>query len=280
VIVAWPFDEDEGSNHNWKKAVRLGFRKENGTCIRKQNKAMPVRIVSNQMYYKDTPFFHALSALYVFYALSPEQRATYKAHFGETTELLYALGSYGIPTNLLPISCTGAVKFGNQIVWLNFLRTRERHLQHKIEDGKNIVDCPRSYDVAFRAGTTFRNNPGNTYYRELIEKYSDDHTTGDKKKKYEITLRIITEIEKRDGRFLEWSKPKQMCILMKDRDRIRKKIAAAFKQYFRMRKVAEQSSYSQKSKEKESYLESAIDTATDTLVTSNKQQSNEPPKKS
>ena len=81
VIALWPFDEDGGGEH-WKKSIKPGF-KESSEYQQKNNAGMPVRVSSLQMYYKDTPFFHALSALYVFYGLTPERRAVYRAHYGK-----------------------------------------------------------------------------------------------------------------------------------------------------------------------------------------------------
>ena len=164
----------------------------------------------------------------------PEQNAPFLfCSPGEQTELLYKLSSYGVPTDLLPMSCTGTVKLANHGAWLNALRTRES--SRNADKNEGIVECPRSYDVVFRKGPTFRNNPGNTHYRGLIEKYSLEHAGGNKALKYDITIRIVNEIEKRNGRFLEWSKPQQMWIILNDRDKVRKKIAAAFKQYKRTR---------------------------------------------
>jgi len=87
----------------------------------------------------------------------------------------------------------------------------------------------------FRKGTTFRNNPGNSFYRGLIEQYIKEHNAAGKTKKYEITLEVVNEIKEQDGRFLEWSKENQMWVVMSDPTRIREKIAAAFKQYTRTR---------------------------------------------
>lgn len=334
VIVMWPFDEDERSESSWEKTIRPYLCKRTGEYQKLNNRAMPVRVASQQMYYKDTPIFHMISALYVFYALTSDRRAIYNAHFGtcfncqhiwderrnllvffssdlvslkshesnakilacsifnhllprpthkpsyfsrstittticsqgEHTELLYKLGSFGIPIDLLPVSYTGGVKFVNQIAWLNFLRAREKNLEEGGNDNEEMIDCPRSYDVVFRKGTTFRHNLGNTYYRGLIEENSVEHLRGKKKKKYEITLRIVTEIEKREGRFLEWSNKNKLWMLMKDRDTVRKKIAAAMKQYLRTKKGGEPSSPLQLKDEQEE-LESAIDNANDILGT-------------
>lgn len=122
--------------------------------------------------------------------------------------------------------------------WLNYVREKGQLIKNGDGDEKALVDCPRSHDVVFRKGTVWRNNTGNTFYRELIKKYSNEHAVAKKTKKCDITLGIISDIEARNGRFLEWSTQKLIWMLMKDRDRVRKKIAAAFKQYQRTRKAS------------------------------------------
>jgi len=159
------------------------------------------------------------------------------------------------------------VKFTNQIAWLNFLRAREKKIEEgDCDDIEEMIECPRSYDVVFRKGTIFRYNLGNTFYRELIVDNSMEHARMGKKKKYDITLQIVTEIEKRNGRFLEYSKEYKVWMIMKDRERVRKKIAAAMKQYLRTRRDEKPSS-SLPVNDKQEDLENAIENANDILDT-------------
>eukprot|EP00536_Pseudo-nitzschia_multiseries_P013345 jgi/Psemu1/309873/fgenesh1_kg.563_\ len=75
------------------------------------------------------------------------------------------------------------------------------------------------------------------YYRELIETNSKEHASRKTRtEKYQITLRIVELIEKRGGRFLEWSRQREMWIVIQDRNKVRTKVAAALKQYKRTRK--------------------------------------------
>ena len=139
-----------------------------------------------------------------------------------------------MPVDLLPVSYSGTVKTANHLCWLKALRAQE-------QDGGNgtgndeikevIVECPRSYDVIFRKGPTYKNNPGNMNYRELVELTSDEHTKATRKGKYEITWRIVKNIEDQNGRFLEWSKSRELWIVVTDREKIRNKIAACYKHY-------------------------------------------------
>lgn len=242
VIALWPFDENEGNEKTWEKVIRPGINKDAGNYKKRNDAAMPLRVASFQMYYKDTPFFHTLSACFVFYALTPATRAIYRAHFGNHTELCYQFGSYGISPDLLPISVTGKVKFGHMNAWINYCRGSEAHAKYGGERDLELVECPWINDVIFRKGSTFRNNPGNVFYRSLIVMYSDEHSRSDKTKKVEITHRIVDAIEKRNCRFLEWSPQKSLWIVMNDRTSARKKIASAFKQYGRKRKSVKRGS--------------------------------------
>ena len=102
------------------------------------------------------------------------------------------------------------------------------------DEEEEIVECPRTHDVVFRKGTTYSTYkiiPGNMYYRELIASASDQHMKAKKKEKCEITRCIMEKILEGNGRCLEWSKSKDLWIVVTDRDEIRKKIAAGFKYY-------------------------------------------------
>jgi len=234
VVVTFPFDE--GDDFSWESRIRPRMKSRLRAYHKRQNKSLPVRITSLQQYYRDTPFFRALQALYVF-GLDSHHRSIYKAHFGGETELRYKLATYGIPADLLQISSTGTVKFHNHTAWLSLLHAKLDQQESGKPATEEIVDCPRSYDVIFRKGPTFRNNPGNMFYRELIETHSKEHASRETRiEKYQITLRIVEIIEKRGGRFLEWAKKKQMWTVMQDRNKVRTKVAAALKQYKRTRK--------------------------------------------
>lgn len=102
------------------------------------------------------------------------------------------------------------------------------------------MECPKSADVVFKKGPGYRNNPGNLYFRDLIELAGEDHKKADKEEKFEITLRIVEKIDAIGGRFLEWSKQRKMWIVNKDLKKVRSKVASCVKQYNRQRLESEQ----------------------------------------
>lgn len=134
------------------------------------------------------------------------------------------------------MSSASKVKTTNQQDWVHVQRAKER--QQDKSNGEEIIECPRSQDVVVRKGQRYRNNPGNLRYRALIERLADKHQAADKAEKYEITLRIVQEIEGSDGRFLDWTR--KMWIVSKDRNKNRNKVASAIKQYNRQRTATQQ----------------------------------------
>ncbi len=153
---------------------------------------------------------------------------------GSETELKYKLCGYGVPAELLPMSSTGTIKFDNHRDWLTVIRTKAVVASRSYRD--EIVECPRFNDVVYRKGPATKLNAGNSYYRDLIADYSLEHFMADRNKKYEITRLVIQKVEERGGRFLEW---KNMWVVFRDQEKIRKKIASAFKQHNRHRKKGE-----------------------------------------
>ncbi|VEU37416.1 unnamed protein product [Pseudo-nitzschia multistriata] len=145
------------------------------------------------------------------------------------------MASFGITPDLIPVSSTGKVKFGAHISWLKVQRIK---LQTK--NDSDIVECPRLVDVVFKHGPAYKNNPGNMYFRELIEISLGDHLDGTKDEKCKITMRILKQIEARKGRILEWSKRESTWRVVRNRNVMRKKIAATFKQQHRQRKTTTQ----------------------------------------
>lgn len=153
-------------------------------------------------------------------------------------ELRYKLSGFGVPAEMLPVSCTGKVKTTYHYSWINFQRTQL--LNQENCNGIESVECPSSEDVVFKKGVGSRNNPGNLYFRALVESAADNHQRAEKEEKYDIALRIVEKIEKINGRFLEWSKPRKIWIVNKDRSKIRTKVASSIKQFNRQKRGSQQ----------------------------------------
>lgn len=145
---------------------------------------------------------------------------------------------YGIPVEQLPITNSGKVKAGSLQQWLNARTIIERQRVESggvlIEDAvTNIIECPRLNDVAIRPGKSYLCHPGNVRFKELLDKYMDDHSAANRKGKDIISWAIIEEIESSNGRFLEWDNKAGLWIKNVDRNNIRSKMPIYFRDHKR-----------------------------------------------
>ncbi len=156
-------------------------------------------------------------------------------------EIRYELQGYGIPTDSLPLTHTMAIKRQNHTQWIALRKRIERNSgddgNKKTSkplpiDQSDIVECPRSYDVII-GKAKYKNNPGNVFYRSLIEATHDEHIASAKREKVELTWRIVRQMEERKGRFLEMNKSVKAFVHIKDRNVMRQKVAQSYKEYKR-----------------------------------------------
>ena len=143
-----------------------------------------------------------------------------------------------------------AFKRQNHSQWITLRKRIERNQEiNSSDDGgskskkskqfdfnpKDLVECPRSYDVII-GKAKYKNNPGNVFYRSLIEATHGEHTSSCKKEKVELTWWIVREMEKRKGRFLEMNKSLKAWVHIKDRNIVRQKVAQSYKEFKRKKR--------------------------------------------
>jgi len=186
-----------------------------------------------------------------------------KFHVGENIELQYSLKGYGLPIELIPLTDTGNVKTTYLKQWMKLRRilevmkmTEEKNKQ-ELEGGgddgntvnddtsvitntsivstpphplESIIECPGSYDVVFRSGTSMACHPGNVRFRCLIEmKHEHPHIVS-QTTQAELAEQLIEEIEMMSGRFLKWDN-RGYWTELKDRLQIHTKVALSIRDY-------------------------------------------------
>ena len=168
---------------------------------------------------------------------------------GKPLEIRYKLQGFGIPVDLLPLTHTMTYKRQNLLQWVAFrklieqqkegnsndsdtIKSKKKSLKLLSIDPIDLVECPRSYDVII-GKAKYTNNPGNVYYKSLIEASHDDHTSLKKKEKVELTWNIVRHIEEHNGRFLEFNKFLKSWVHIKNRDVVRQKVAQSYKEFKR-----------------------------------------------
>lgn len=117
---------------------------------------------------------------------------------GTEIECRYKLKSYGIPTELYPLTLTGNFKLNSHQIWM---KTRllleekdEKNRKNKRHDSneedfekEDIVECPCKNDVTFRRGTSSLINPGNVSFRALMLTYFQEKKRREEEESAEIS---------------------------------------------------------------------------------------------
>ena len=97
----------------------------------------------------------------------------------------------------------------------------------------NIIECPSLNDVAIRPGKSYLCHRGNVKFKGLLDKHMDEHAAANRKGKDIISWGIIDEIERGNGRFLEWDNNGGFWVENKDRNSIRARIPIYFRDHKR-----------------------------------------------
>jgi len=210
-----------------------------------------VRVAAMHVCSPDTPAFRfrrSLVALKSFYV-----RSRLMMHAGSHIELQYKLQSFGIPTEIIPITFSGSRKITTFRNWMKFRKSMDDHGEYVRLNGlveqKNrlptsstmstVVECPNSTDIIFRQGSSVLAHPGNARFRSVIEatviklreelkisgdnesaaanddyNYFDDEFTPSKTTKALISELVDQFIETEKGRVLMWT---QSLAYSKDR---------------------------------------------------------------
>lgn len=149
---------------------------------------------------------YRLSHAFILLRIKQEGRMKIKIHYGESVELQYALHSYGIPTEHIPLTFSGNIKDGNIKQWL-----KGRVYAEAPEYDSEVVECPQLEDVLFRQGVSSVSYRGNSRVHRLIEKrYDENLNSGPKRgtvksKREKVVQEIIKEMHLSGGRFLVWN---------------------------------------------------------------------------
>jgi len=176
-------------------------------------KIVPIRLACVHMCYPNTQMYRFNGRVFGLVASFLNSRT--KIHLGNPVEWRYALRTYGIPTEILPVSNTGTIKLDNLKQWIKLKKyTDEQEMIEMTASTKtlmeapmySIVECPGSNDVVFRMGKSMDYHPGNIKFQNVIESqlqyHSDPNTT--KAQKDAIVIEVIQHIKKDGGRFLKW----------------------------------------------------------------------------
>ena len=120
---------------------------------------------------------------------------------GTAMEMKYALLSFGIPADRLPINSNGKLKyelFQQQV-------EERRKLEAKIRKQltvNNLVACPTDFDVLLGRGRPFQEFVGNLRLNRMVDMYCPSYTAMTRSEKTETIVMVIGLVHQSGGRFL------------------------------------------------------------------------------
>jgi hypothetical protein len=125
--------------------------------------------------------------------------------FGEGThqECLYSLMTYGIPSNLIPVTDNGEIKRKHHLLWIKYRVALE---QHEANGAKELIEIPTNNDVLLGKGKPIQEHIGNMRLHLLVEDHFPRYEHTNKKGKTEIAKEVIQLIKSSSGRFLKIEK--------------------------------------------------------------------------
>jgi hypothetical protein len=95
---------------------------------------------------------------------------------------------------------------------------------------ESIIECPGSFDVVFRSGTSMACHPGNVRFRCLIESNHEHPHLVSQKTQAELAEQLIKEVERMGGRFLKWDN-RGYWVEIKDGLQIHTKVSLSIRDY-------------------------------------------------
>lgn len=226
-------EEDQNQNSKQQK-----FHENRVKTHATVGSAVPMRLTAIHFCLPNTTLHHILTRIYGMALGNFSTRI--KFHLGQSVELRYALKSYGIPTELIPSTDTGNVKYVNLKQWLKMRAFIEQNpstsathsftsdsddamdfeytgsgMAGTAQSSQNygrrqqqrnlIVECPGCNDVIFRRGKSMTYHPGNVMFQSLIESRLEEHDKANQAGKLTIVLELIQYIQnEKGGRFLTW----------------------------------------------------------------------------
>ena len=129
-------------------------------------------------------------------------RTRFRCHYGTNVECIYKLMTFGIPADILPVNSAGKLVLHYHKEFLKTQKQLEKQLQ-LLDTIENIIIVPNSYDVLLGRGRTFRSNPGNIRFHNIIETHFEKYESSNRTVKLVLSEEVVIEIKNLGSRFLK-----------------------------------------------------------------------------
>jgi len=194
--------------------------------------AVPVRFCGLHLCYNHAEVWSL--ACKVIGVMNTHNRVRIRAHYGTHMECQYELMTYGIPRSTLPVTPTGELLIDGHLMWLETRKQREKErtifpitsiVMEESKFDENIGPNPE--DVLLGRGKTVVEHPGNTRFRQMIERFMIQYEDAPRLEKTCLAEIIVRMVKESSGRFM---KRNEKGAWEEVEDEIaRKKVAHAFR---------------------------------------------------
>jgi len=177
---------DISETHTWdvsktlSRLIRSNGMKMISRDMERMLQCIPVRLVALHTCLPVKPLIKSLLSIIYTSIDSLNRQMRVVPCYGTQMECRYQLKSFGIPTELYPITQTEKIKFSILNQWISTRQQLEeidlkrRRERLSVEDVPGIVECPCLNDVVFRQGKSSLENPGNATFRYMLLNYFDE----------------------------------------------------------------------------------------------------------
>eukprot|EP00536_Pseudo-nitzschia_multiseries_P000826 jgi/Psemu1/95895/gw1.10.5.1 len=147
-----------------------------------------------------------IKAMFVF-SIGSSVRSHFRLHTGSVIECIYALQSFGIHSDQLPITTSSEKwKTKHHLKWLELCRLKEESLKNN--NGRKfdtIIECPNQMDILFGRGRPIMRHPGNAILRSIVESKLEEYMNAkNKKETTDVTWSVVRILKGKYGaRFLK-----------------------------------------------------------------------------
>mmetsp|Transcript_16310 Transcript_16310/g.39804 ORF Transcript_16310/g.39804 Transcript_16310/m.39804 type:complete len:562 (-) Transcript_16310:77-1762(-) len=159
-------------------------------------------------------------------------RARYRIHHGSHVECLYRLATYGISSDMLPLTASYDVNLQQHLQWFQSCLMEDMCSLSIVTQASMLTTEPNVNDALFICCKKSR-SLGNDRLRMLVKDMSEMYDAGNNEKKKSIVNQMISEIQQPGGRFLQHVKGSVAVWEILPPKETRAKITQIFRNYRR-----------------------------------------------
>jgi hypothetical protein len=202
--------------------------------------SLPVRFSAVHLIlnFPDGPLYSLIKSAVILGLFGSEERVRTKCYDGMTTETIYALMSFGLPVQEIPLTNGGNIKTRNLLQWIKSRRAIDTCRQSGLTVS-NIIFHPNTHDVLFSRGGNAQHLGNRDFHQYLAVMNSTYNASLQRDDMERIRNELIRSVVSNNGHFLQVNKEGGWWEEITDLESIHFKINNAFYDYNRKLKAVQ-----------------------------------------